>query len=182
MKLVVGLGNPGAKYERTKHNIGFMCLDFYANKRGLTFKMERKFHGEALKQGDLILLKPHTFMNLSGQSVRAVVDYYEIAIEDILVIYDDFVLPLGKIRLREQGGAGGHNGMQSTIDHLGTDTVKRLRFGIDSNPLMEARDYVLSKFGKAELDDILPSVKTVTEIIDAFIDGMTFSNIMNQFN
>ena len=98
MKLVVGLGNPGKKYEQTKHNVGFMCLDYYANKAGESFKFERKFNGETLKIGNLLLLKPQTFMNLSGQSVRAIMDYYNIDLEDVLIIYDDFALPLGKLR------------------------------------------------------------------------------------
>ena len=182
MKLVVGLGNPGKKYEQTKHNIGFMCLDFYANKANETFKFDRKFNGETLKIGNTIFLKPHTFMNLSGQSLRSVMDYYNIDLEDILVIYDDFALPLGKLRLREQGSSGGHNGIKSIIEHVGTDEFKRIRIGIDSNPLIAAKDYVLGSFTKEDLDTVLASVKTTKLIIDDFTSNKDFNNIMNQYN
>ena len=174
MKLVVGLGNPGKKYEKTKHNVGFMCLDLYANKAKETFKFDRKFNGETLKIANTLLLKPQTFMNLSGQSIRAVMDYYAIDLEDVLVIYDDFALPLGKLRLREQGSAGGHNGIKSVIEHTHTDEFKRIRIGIDSNPLIAAKDYVLGTFTKDELDVILESVKTVKKIIDDFSDIKIF--------
>ena len=182
MKSVVGLGNPGAKYEQTKHNIGFMCLDYYANKNNLTFKFERKFNAEVVKEGSLILVKPQTFMNLSGQSVRSIVDYYDIAIEDVLIVFDDLALPLGKIRLREQGGTGGHNGMKSIVEHLHTDSYKRLRIGIDSNPLIEAKDYVLGKFSKDDLTVILESAKRTYSIISQYKEGRDFPLIMNDFN
>lgn len=182
MKLVVGLGNPGKKYEQTKHNVGFMCLDYYANKAGESFKFERKFNGETLKIGNLLLLKPQTFMNLSGQSVRAIMDYYNIDLEDVLIIYDDFALPLGKLRLREQGSAGGHNGIKSIIEHVHTEDFKRIRIGIDSNPLIAAKDYVLGNFSKEDLDVIVESVKIVKSIIDEFKGNKEFSNIMNTYN
>jgi len=182
VKIVVGLGNPGAKYQQTKHNIGFMCLEFYANTTNLTFKFERKFNAEIAKQGDLLLVKPQTFMNLSGESVRKVIDYYNIALEDVLVIYDDLDLPLAKLRLREQGGPGGHNGIKSIQDHIHTDQFKRLRIGIDNNPLIEAKDYVLGKFSQAELDQVLVAAKNTTEIITQFNEGRSFPLIMNEFN
>lgn len=182
MKLVVGLGNPGKKYEQTKHNIGFMCLDFYANKANETFKFERKFNGEALKIGNTIFLKPQTFMNLSGQSLRAVMDYFTVDVEDILVIYDDLALPLGKIRLREQGSSGGHNGIKSIIEHLGTDEFKRVRIGIDSNPLIAAKDYVLGSFSKVEFETVLEAVKVTKSIIDDFVNDANFNTIMNTYN
>ena len=182
MKLVVGLGNPGAKYEQTKHNIGFMCLDFYANNTNLTFKFERKFNAEIAKDGDLILAKPQTFMNLSGESVRKIIDYYDIELDDLLVIYDDLDLPMAKLRLREQGGAGGHNGIKSILDHLHTDQFKRLRIGIDSNPLMEAKDYVLGKFSKEELDQVVVAAKLTKDIIAQFKENRAFPLIMNEFN
>ena len=150
MKLIVGLGNPGKKYQDTRHNIGFMCLDNYAKQNKVKFKKETKFKGESLKLGNLVLLKPHTFMNLSGQSVRAIMDYYNIDIDDVLIIFVDLALPAGKIRLREKGSSGGHNGIKSIISHVGTDVFRRLRIGIDSNPLIETKDFVLSKFSKEE--------------------------------
>lgn len=182
MKLIVGLGNPGTKYESTKHNVGFMCLDYYANQQNRTFKFDRKFNGETLKIGNLLLLKPHTYMNLSGESVRAIKDYYDIDLEDILVIYDDLDLPLGKVRIREQGGSGGHNGIKSITQHLHTDTFRRVRIGIDSNPLIEAKDYVLGQFSKEELSIVVETAKVCKNIIDDFVNGVVFSNIMNTYN
>ncbi len=182
MKLVVGLGNPGRKYKKTKHNIGFMCLDYYAEKNNVKFKTDNKFKGESLKIGDLILLKPHTFMNLSGQSIRATSDYYNVAIEDILIVYDDLALPLAKIRLREKGSSGGHNGIKSLVQHLGTEDFKRIRIGIDSNPLIDPKDYVLGKFSKKELKEINLKIETTKLIIDDFKSNLEFSQIMNKYN
>ncbi|QMS84940.1 aminoacyl-tRNA hydrolase [Candidatus Xianfuyuplasma coldseepsis] len=182
MKLVVGLGNPGKQYEQTKHNIGFMCLDYYANQAKESFKFERKFNGETLKLGNLVLLKPHTFMNLSGESIRLVMNYYDIDIDDVLVIYDDLDLPLGKLRLREQGGPGGHNGIKSIIEQLKTNDFKRVRVGIDSNPMIEAKDYVLGRFTKDELDVIVSSAKQIYQVINEFKDNQEFTLIMNEYN
>ncbi len=182
MKLVVGLGNPGRKYKKTKHNIGFMCLDYYAEKYSVKFKKDNKFKGEYLKIGDLILLKPHTFMNLSGQSIRAASDYYNVNIEDILIIYDDLALPLAKLRLREKGSSGGHNGIKSLVQHLGTEDFKRIRIGIDSNPLIDPKDYVLGKFSKKELEEINLKIETTQLIIDDFKSDLEFSQIMNKYN
>ncbi len=182
MKLVVGLGNPGKQYEQTKHNIGFMCLDYYANQLQETFKFERKFNGETLKIGNLVLLKPHTFMNLSGESIRMVMDYYGVDMEDVLIIYDDLDLPLGKLRLREQGSSGGHNGIKSIVQQLKTDEFKRVRIGIDSNPMIEAKDYVLGRFSKDELDIVVSAAKQTKGIIDAFKNNQSFTLIMNEYN
>lgn len=182
MRVVVGLGNPGTTYERTKHNIGFQCLDYYANKRNITFRFDRKFNAETAKLSNLILVKPHTYMNRSGESVRRVLDYFDVAIEDVMVIYDDLSLPLGRQRLREQGGAGGHNGIKSIIEHLGTSEFKRVRIGIDNNPLIPAKDYVLGKFSDAELDLVLEAAKGTVAIIDQFQEGRSFPLIMNEFN
>jgi len=182
MKLVVGLGNPGKKYQNTKHNIGFMCLDFYAKNNKVSFKKENKFGGESLKIGNLVLLKPHTFMNLSGESIQKVMQFYDVQLENVLIIYDDLSLPLGKIRLREKGSAGGHNGIKSVIQHLHTEEFKRVKVGIDSNPLIETKNYVLSKFSKSELKEIDQSINLVSNIIDDFKSDKEFVNIMNNYN
>ena len=182
MKLVVGLGNPGRKYQKTKHNIGFICLDYYAKKDGLKFKLDNKFNGEWLKQGDLLLLKPHTFMNLSGHSIVKIMKFYDVNIDDVLIIYDDLSLPFGKIRLREKGSAGGHNGIKSIIDNFKTEEFKRIKIGIDRNPMMEQKDYVLSKFSKTEQKELEERVEVVSKIIDDFNSGSNFINIMNTFN
>ena len=182
MRLVVGLGNPGRKYKKTKHNVGFMCLDAYAKEKNISFKKENKFRGESLKIDNLILLKPHTFMNLSGESIRLVMDYYNIDVEDVFIIYDDIALPTGKIRLRQKGSPGGHNGVKSIVQHLGTKEFQRLRIGIDTNPLIEQKDYVLGKFSKEDQKQINEAIHTTISIIDDFKDSKQFTNIMNQYN
>lgn len=182
MKLVVGLGNPGRKYKDTKHNIGFMCLDKYAQDNSGTFKKDNKFRGESLKLGNLVLLKPHTFMNLSGESIRLIMDYYNIDVEDVLIIYDDLSLPLGKLRLREKGSPGGHNGIKSIISNLGTQEFQRVRIGIDSNPLIDAKDYVLGKFSKNQFKDLEESFKRTSEVINEFKNNKSFTLIMNEYN
>jgi PTH1 family peptidyl-tRNA hydrolase len=183
MKLIIGLGNPGSKYEKTRHNIGFMCLDYYNNNElKESFRFERKFNAEIIKKNNYILAKPQTFMNLSGNSVKNIVDYYDIAVGDILIIYDDFSLPLSKLRLREKGGSGGHNGIKSIIERLGTQEFKRVKIGIDNNPIIDPKDYVLSNFSKNELDEVIVAAKQVQEIINLFVKDYAFSQIMNQFN
>ena len=182
MKLVVGLGNPGLKYKKTKHNVGFMCLDEYAKANKLKFKKDNKFKGEWLKEGNLVLLKPHTFMNLSGESIRKVIDFFDIDVEDILIIYDDLDLPLGKLRLREKGSAGGHNGIKSVIQHLKTQDFKRVRVGIEKNPLIETKNYVLGKFSKEEKKYIDETIDKTINIIDDFKTQKSFTMIMNDFN
>lgn len=136
-QLLVGLGNPGVKYDRTRHNIGFEAIDVLAQRWQIKLAEQRKFQGvfgEGMgsHREKIRLLKPQTFMNLSGQSIRAVVDWYKISPEAVLVVYDDMDLPIGKLRLRQSGSAGGHNGMKSTIAHLGTQNFPRLRVGIGS--------------------------------------------------
>jgi len=182
MKLIVGLGNPGKKYRATKHNIGFICLDHYAKKWNLKFKKENKFDGEVIKDQNLLFLKPKTFMNNSGQSIRKIMNFYNIGIEDILVIYDDLDLPMGKLRMREKGSSGGHNGVKSIISNIQTDEFKRVRIGIEKNPLYETKDYVLSLFSKPEKEVINPVLDIVSNIISDFGNDVDFLNIMNKYN
>jgi len=182
MKLVVGLGNPGRKYKTTKHNIGFMCLDYFAKENKLKFKKDNKFSGEALKIGNLILLKPHTFMNESGQSVRKIMNFYNISVSDILIIHDDLDLPLGKTRLREKGSSAGHNGIKSIISNVQTEEFKRVRIGIDKNPLYETKKYVLSSFSKKERAMIEPVLEKVAIIIRDFNNNKDFIQLMTKNN
>ena len=149
MKLIVGLGNPGRKYEGTRHNMGFVALDEFAlmcradfDKEG--FKGNYAVVNNPSLPEKLILLKPETFMNLSGEAVEAISSFYKIGIEDIIVIYDDMSLAPGKIRLRKSGSSGSHNGMQNIIDHLHTDKIRRIRIGIGEPGLFSGADYVLS--------------------------------------
>ena len=182
MKLVVGLGNPGRKYKSTKHNIGFMCLDYFAKENKLKFKKENKFSGETLKIGNLVLLKPHTFMNESGQSIRKLMNFYDILTEDILIIYDDLDLPLGKTRLREKGSSAGHNGIKSIISNLKTEEFKRVRIGIGKNPLYETKNYVLSSLSKKEKIVMEPIYDKVSSIINDFNKDVEFVQIMTKNN
>ena len=144
-QLIVGLGNPGTKYDRTRHNIGFDVVDALARAWKIGLSENRKFQGSfgeglAISNAKVRLLKPQTFMNNSGQAIRAVTDWYKIPPGAVLLVYDDMDLPVGKLRLRLSGSAGGHNGMKSTIAHLGTQTFPRLRLGIGS-----AKDTVVDR-------------------------------------
>jgi PTH1 family peptidyl-tRNA hydrolase len=160
VRLIIGLGNPGEKYARTRHNVGFDVLDALARRWQIPLSNHRKFQGEfgegmAIAGQKVFLLKPATYMNRSGQAVRAVLDWYKLPADSILVIYDDMALPLGKLRLRPSGSAGGHNGMKSLIAHLNTQDFKRLRVGIGSTQPNGDRDqavvaHVLGKFAPDE--------------------------------
>ena len=150
MKLFVGLGNPGREYEGTRHNMGFLSLDKFADIAQASFDRE-DFKGvftvvknPAFKE-PIILCKPQTFMNLSGTCVSPLAHYFKIGIEDIVVVYDDMALPEGTIRLRESGASGGHKGMQSIIEQLGSDQIRRIRVGIGEPPHANSIDYVLGK-------------------------------------
>ncbi len=179
MKIVIGLGNPGKKYVPTRHNVGFFVLDLIIkkakkqeNKESILlkdFKLEKKFEAEIAKfelggEG-IILVKPHTFMNNSGEAVKKIVDFYKIdPINDLVVIHDDIDVELGKIRIKSKGSSAGHNGVQSIIDNLGIDHFLRVRIGIGRPPeRMDVDKYVLGKFSSKER-------KVIEESIDKFID------------
>ena len=155
MKLIVGLGNIGDKYIFTRHNVGFMLIDSFALNSNLNYRENSKLKClmTNIRDGyeDYLLIKPTTFMNLSGEAVRAVMDYYKIKIEDILIIYDDLSLELGKIRFRANGSDGGHNGIKSVIKHLGTNNIARLKIGIGPQPNIPSEVFVLQNFSKEEL-------------------------------
>jgi peptidyl-tRNA hydrolase len=184
MKLIVGLGNPGDKYQNTRHNCGFMAIERL--EEILDVKCDKvKFKGLYTKtkyQGqDIVLLKPMTYMNLSGESIRETMQYFKINIDDVLVIYDDLDLPVGKIRLRENGGSGGHNGIKNIIQQLKTDVFKRIRIGIDRNPSIPVIDYVLAHFNKTEFGALNDVFKRSSEAALVFVkEG--FNKAMNQYN
>ena len=175
LKLVVGLGNPGAKYAGTRHNIGFMALELLGERSGFSFRQQAKLHGLAADTGvgeqRLRLLIPQTYMNDSGRAIRAALDWFGLEPHQLLVLVDDMDLPLGRLRLRAQGSAGGHNGLRSTIQHLGTQAFPRLRIGIGApaeNPAeRRARtvSHVLGPFSKAEQP-------CVGAVLDAVLDGI----------
>ncbi len=183
--IIVGLGNPGRAYRGTRHNIGFMVLDHLGTKIGLTFsRMESKAlvaKGE-LQGRRLILVKPQTYMNLSGQAVRSLMRFYKIPLENLLVIYDDVDLPYETLRMRPQGGSAGQKGMQSIIENLGSPDFSRLRVGVGRPPgQRQAADYVLQNFSKAELE-ILPFIleRTTNAVITFMTDGIEIA--MNKYN
>lgn len=159
--LIVGLGNPGKKYEKTRHNLGFMVVRAFGEKRGWTFKKERNLSGELAvgKEGEtkVFLLLPTTYMNLSGQAVRKVIDFYQIDLAHLIVVSDDIALDFGVLRFRDRGSAGGHNGLKDIQAHLGTQEYKRLRLGIGDREQGDLEDYVLSPFN-AEEQKLLPQV------------------------
>ncbi len=187
MYLIVGLGNPGSEYENTRHNIGFHLIDQYLSKNNLTLTNE-KFKGVygkfSINNQEVIIAKPLTYMNLSGEFIRDIIKFYKIDLDNVLVIYDDMDLPLGKLRLKDNGSAGGHNGIKSIISCLGTENFKRLKFGIDrpANKQYSIVDYVLGKFNNNEREIINTKVGLVNEAINCFINGETFKNLMNKFN
>jgi PTH1 family peptidyl-tRNA hydrolase len=186
MKLIVGLGNPGSKYRGTKHNIGFIALDEIAYQEKVEFN-KTQFEADTaeffLNGEKIILAKPQTFMNESGRSIRPLMDYYNLSEEDILVIYDDLDLPIGRIRLREKGSAGGHNGIKSLIAHLGTNEFNRIKVGIDRPKNgKEVVSYVLSTFPKDTHEEMLKAVQLSAEASLYWANGHDFVNTMNQFN
>lgn len=184
MKLIVGLGNPGKEYEKTRHNIGFMVLDNYTSKNGLEFT-KNKFDGkycEKLINGEkIIFLKPQKYMNLSGEVVNDYVKFYKIKIEDILIISDDLDLPVGKIKLKEKGSCGGHNGLRNIELNLGTNQYKRLKIGISNNKLIDTKNYVLGKFLQNELNLLDEIIKNTENIIDDYL-VLNFDKLMNKYN
>jgi PTH1 family peptidyl-tRNA hydrolase len=184
-KLLVGLGNPGKKYSMTRHNIGFMVLDRLAEEAGQKFRTGRGKWKEArlnLSGQNIWAIKPQTFMNLSGQAIKSVCSYYDIEPEEILVVCDDINLPLGKLRIRAEGSAGGHKGLKDIIESLGTEDFSRMRLGIDLPPQGEAsEDYVLRPFGEDERKTVDTMIKTAAEaILTVVAEGVTAAqNIYN---
>ena len=185
MKLVVGLGNPGKKYQYTRHNVGFMFIDKYAKiKDCVSFKC--KFEGEYTtfkhNDEDIILFRPLTYMNLSGTAIRQIVDYYKINLEDILVIYDDKDIPFAKTRLRVKGNPGSHNGMKDITLKLQSNEFKRIRVGIGSPESMDDMiNFVLSPFNEEQLKELDVTFNDIADAVDLFIDNK-FDIAMNKYN
>ncbi len=180
-RLLVGLGNPGREYSGTRHNVGFMVLDRLAAALGATFRAEKKWQADVAVAGDVWLLKPQTYMNLSGESVGALARFHKIAPERVLAVLDDMALPLGRLRFRERGSAGGHNGLQSILDHLGTQSVPRLRVGIGAAGPGAATGHVLGRFAVDERPLVEQSLDRAAEAI-RFAQEHDLPSAMNQFN
>lgn len=184
MKLIVGLGNPGREYSNTRHNVGFMILDKYALKHDLSFD-KSKFNGlfveTKIKNEKVIFLKPQKYMNLSGEVVKKIIDFYKIDTNDILIINDDLDLELGHYKLRLKGSSGGHNGLKDIELNINTDEYKRLKIGISNSKETDTKDYVLGKFSSDEKKDIDLIIYNATNIIDDYF-VMTFEELMNKYN
>ncbi len=185
MRMIIGLGNPGKQYEKTRHNVGFHVIDELANRLGAP-SMQSKFNGMYTtihhSAEKVMLVKPLTYMNLSGECVRPLMDYFDVDVDDIVVLYDDLDFAPGEIRLRQRGSAGGHNGMKSLIAHLGTEHFKRIRLGI-GRPIggMKVSDYVLAPFGKDEKPMIDEMVRKSAKACEAWLE-QPFLEVMNDFN
>jgi len=188
LKIVVGLGNPGSKYEFTRHNIGFRIVDSLARDMGTEFKKVKSYYSlisrGTINNHKVMLVKPQTFMNLSGRAVSRVVSYYKISLQDLLIVYDDLNLESGQVRIRKKGSAGGHKGIESIMQYLNSEDIPRLRIGI-SNPSVnfnfDCVSYVLSNFNNDEKDKIEEVIQLSTEAIKTVIeDG--FEKAMRKYN
>lgn len=185
MKCIIGLGNPGLKYKNTRHNIGFMVVDALSDELNIPLD-SNKFkcdYGIGLYNGEKVMLvKPQTYMNLSGEGVRPLVDYYNIELENVLVLYDDLDLALGTLRLRQKGSGGGHNGIKSLNQHFASEKYKRLRIGIDRPlPGKSIPGYVLSQFPKADRAQLESVILHSRKAAEMFISE-PFNQVMNTFN
>ena len=185
MYIIAGLGNPTREYEKTRHNVGFEVIDVLADMLGTTVE-EKKFkglYGRGIIGGEkVLLLKPQTFMNLSGESVKAAADFYKVDHEHIIIIYDDISLDVGQLRIRKKGSAGGHNGIKNIIAHLGTQEFPRIKVGVGDKPKkMDLADYVLSRFSKEDRAAMEDAFKAAAKAVEVMItEGM--DTAMNQFN
>jgi PTH1 family peptidyl-tRNA hydrolase len=181
IRLVAGLGNPGAEYNRTRHNIGFDVVDFLASEWGLTWQHTKNWNALWAKNEKAILVKPTSYMNRSGEAVSAVANFYKIEPAEILIVLDDLALELGRLRLRAEGGTGGHNGLESIIVHLATEAIPRLRIGIGAAPNEGSVDYVLGRFFEEERPVVEKTVARAAEAVKCAIDKGVLS-AMNLFN
>lgn len=181
-RLIVGLGNPGVEYAGTRHNVGFEVLDRLAAASGLSFRRERKWKAEAIRApSGLLLLKPQTFMNLSGAAVAGAARFYKIPVEEILVVFDEAALPLGQLRFRMRGGAGGHNGIGSLISALGSDAFPRLKIGIGGAPGEKMTGHVLGRFRDEERESAEKALARAVEAVQlAVLEGV--GKAANRFN
>ncbi len=188
MKIVVGLGNPGLKYEFTRHNIGFRIIDSLAQDIGIEFKKVKSYYSlisrGKINNHKIILLKPQNFMNLSGRAASKIGSYYKISFSDLLIVYDDLNLELGQIRIRKRGSAGGHKGMESIIQYLGNEDIPRLRVGVGGslfNFNLDCVSYVLSVFEVEEREKVKGVIKLSTEAVKSIIKN-GFEEAMRKYN
>lgn len=181
LRLVAGLGNPGSEYSNTRHNVGFMVLDCLAKRQQVTFSQAASWRSQCAKWNDIILLKPWTYMNRSGDAIGPIASYFKILPEQTLIVVDDVALPLGRLRLRQSGSDGGHNGLKSIIDHLGED-FPRLRIGIGSTTENgELVEYVLGSFLPLEQKTVQAAIERAAEAIEHVAQN-GIASAMNIYN
>ena len=185
MKLIVGLGNPGKEYTNTRHNVGFNFVDYYLDSKSITDTWSKKFDGlyiqTSLNGEKVIFLKPQTFMNLSGNSVRKVMDYFNIEVDDLLVISDDLDLSIGNFKLRPSGSSGGHNGLKSIESNIGSANYKRLKIGISNDKGINTKDYVLGNMSKEDKNILDNLYKELCGVVDDYFH-IDFPELMNKYN
>ena len=181
VRLIVGLGNPGPEYKGTRHNVGFEVADSLASEWGISWQHSKSWQALWAKHEKVILVKPMSYVNRSGQPLAAVANFYKIVPAEILVVLDDMALELGRLRLRTEGGTGGHNGLESIILHFGTEAIPRLRIGIGAAPIEGATDYVLGRFFEEEQRLVEKTIARAADAVKWAIDKGVLS-AMNQFN
>ena len=185
MKLIVGLGNPGKEYTNTRHNVGFNFLDYYLDYKNIDDTWSKKFDGLYIQSNlngeKVIFLKPQTYMNLSGNSVRKVMDYFNVEIDDILVISDDLDLSIGNFKLRPSGSSGGHNGLKSIESSIGSANYKRLKIGISNDKGIDTKDYVLGNISKEDKNTLDNLYKDLCGVVDDYFH-IDFPELMNKYN
>ena len=181
MKMIVGLGNPGKEYQNTRHNVGFMVLNYFPGNNSWKEKFNAMYNIQVINGEKVLFVKPLTFMNLSGDAVQEFVNYYDIDLDDILIIHDDLDLPFGKYKLKVDSSAGGHNGVKSIINRLGSQDFARLKVGISHDRSIDTKDYVLGNFSKEDKEVFDKMCETFNKIINCFIkDGI--ARTMNIYN
>lgn len=182
--VIAGLGNPGKEYEKTRHNMGFMTMDILEEKTGIKLsKLKYKaLYGMGTYKGHKIMLvKPQTYMNLSGDAIREIMNYYKVPVENLVVIYDDIDLELGSLRIRKKGGPGTHNGMRSIVQRLGSDQFPRMRVGIGDKRKGDLKDYVIGNISRSEAEELRPILERAADAALA-ITEIGIDNAMNRFN
>ena len=183
MFLIVGLGNPGKEYDGTRHNIGFEAIDYLSKKYNIDVnrtKFKGVFGEGFINNKKVVLLKPSTYMNLSGESIREAINFYKLENEEVLVIYDDISLEVGKLRIREKGSAGGHNGIKSIIANMSTDVFPRIKIGV-GQPKGDLVSHVLGKFNQEEINDLNEVIESSSEAVEIIIKDGT-KEAMNKLN
>ena len=181
IRLIAGLGNPGPEYEQTRHNIGFMVVDRLAARLGSPWERSTKWDAITAKCGETIFIKPTSFMNRSGHPIFNMAKFYKVEPQQMLVVLDDFALPLGRLRIRSDGGSGGHNGLESIIAQFGTEEIPRLRIGIGAAPDQASTDYVLGRFFEEEKPLVGSTIDRAVDAVKCAIDNGLVS-AMNTFN